>query len=65
MGIAIVMMANKRVRAPAVLTSVWKGVVMVVCLVAAHYWLDRVCHDGELDVGELDVVFALVQVLHE
>jgi hypothetical protein len=54
------MTANIRVRALAVLTSVWKGVVGVVVFVDAHYWLGRVCH-----VGELDVVFAFVQVLHE
>jgi hypothetical protein len=42
------------------LASVWKGVFVGVLSVDAHYWLGRVCH-----VGELDVVFAFVQVLHE
>jgi hypothetical protein len=55
------MMAKIRVRAVAIPASVWKGVVVVAELcVDAHYWLGRVCH-----VGELDVVFSFVQVLHK
>lgn len=55
------MLANIRGSAVVILASVWKGVVVVADLsVDAHYWLGRVCH-----VGELDTVFAFVQVLHE
>jgi hypothetical protein len=47
------------------LASVWKTIVIAVYFAVAYYWPGRVCHVGELDVGELDVVFAFVQVLHE
>jgi hypothetical protein len=47
------------------LASVWKSVVIVVLFVAVHYWLGRVCHVSKRHVGELDVVFAFVQILYE